>query len=506
MTNAQGHAKTTATEAPQTTSGKYCPSCHSVYLPTETEANFCAKDGGLLLNDQPIFGGKYVLGELLGFGHMSQVYVATQAGMGRKIALKLLRAEHRLNPDMRKRFEREAQIASSLDHPNAVTIFDSGHTPDGQSYIAMELLNGETLDRVIQREAPMPFPRAMELLIPALRALAAAHTHQIIHRDVKPENVFVAWRRLAVGGEEIVKVLDFGIARVLGRKTRLTATHTALGTPHYMAPETLQGQEATPQSDVFAVGVILTEMLTGRLPWGETSRSEVSSVMSRLVSAPKPLSELLPNAIFPVELQAVLNQFLSLSLEDRPTNCAVALQILLQLFPGASGSPYSGPWEASLPTEPDGKTGKAPPTVVGAPITVISTSGTSNPLGSATSILGRDALEAGQARKWSVAKWIAFVSVAFLLALFVSRHVHVTHTRPGDPNTAALPPKETLATRNDADSAAAQKAATSSAAKNGETEKPTSSPSKRTRTRKHTQRTKTTEKQQPNFPLDTQGY
>jgi serine/threonine protein kinase len=176
-------------EPPHTTLGKYCPSCHRIYVAPESDANFCAKDGAPLVANQRIFGDKYVLGEPLGFGHMSEVYVAIQAGIGRNVALKLLRSEHETSPEMRKRFEREAQIASSLDHPNAVTIFESGHTSDGQSYIAMELLSGETLDRVIQREAPMPVGRALELLIPAVRALAAAHSRNIIHRESTPPSI-----------------------------------------------------------------------------------------------------------------------------------------------------------------------------------------------------------------------------------------------------------------------------------------------------------------------------
>lgn len=357
MTETAAHSSQQPFEPPLTTLGKYCPSCHSVYLPPEAEANYCAKDGAQLLIEQRIFGGKYVLGEPLGFGHMSEVYVATQASIGRRVALKLLRSEHATSGEMRKRFEREAQIASSLDHPNAVTIFDSGHTSDGQSYIAMELLSGETLDRVIQREAPMSLPRALELLIPAVRALAAAHSHGIIHRDVKPENIFVARKPLSVGAEEVVKVLDFGIARVLGRKTRVTSTQTALGTPHYMAPETLQGEEATTQSDVYAVGVILTEMLTGKLPWGESSRSDVSAVMARMVSQPHRLSALLPGTRHPPDLQPALDQFLSQQLEDRPVDCAVALHILLQLSSPSVTSLPPAASSISLPPLSDSRPG-----------------------------------------------------------------------------------------------------------------------------------------------------
>jgi serine/threonine protein kinase len=175
--------------------------------------------------------------------------------------------------------------------------------------------------------------------------------------DVKPENIFVARKPLSVGAEEVVKVLDFGIARVLGRKTRVTSTQTALGTPHYMAPETLQGEEATTQSDVYAVGVILTEMLTGKLPWGESSRSDVSAVMARMVSQPHRLSALLPGTRHPPDLQPALDQFLSQQLEDRPVDCAVALHILLQLSSPSGTSLPPAASSISLPPLSDSRPG-----------------------------------------------------------------------------------------------------------------------------------------------------
>ncbi len=522
MTETAAHSALPTSDPPLTTVGKYCPSCHAVYLPPDAEANFCAKDGAQLFGNQRVFGGKYVLGDRLGFGHMSEVYVATQAGIGRRVALKLLRSEHRQSSEMRKRFEREAQIASSLDHPNAVTIFDSGHTSDGQSYIAMELLSGETLDRLIQREAPMPLARALELLLPAVRALAAAHTRQIIHRDVKPENIFVARKPLSVGAEEVVKVLDFGIARVLGRKTRVTATQTALGTPHYMSPETLQGQDATTQSDVFAIGVILTEMLTGKLPWGETSRSEISTVMARLLSPPKRLTELRKDAAFPPDLQPALDQFLSQTIENRPVDCAVALQILLQLVP-SQNHPKEVP-AAPPPVTLDGQPEPLSPTMGSldshAPLTLISSSGPTRPMRMATAVLNQVSLQAAAHRARTLA--IGSILLATIAVLWgVRQKVQQRAPAPPSLSQASAPPKpNSLFVPEDrastepppAGSAAESTAPTGDPAMDPsgdpESTETEDEPSKPHKSRRHhkTHHEKTAPPQEPSFPLDTKGY
>ncbi len=517
MTETSAHSALATSEPPMTTLGKYCPSCHAVYLPPDAEANFCAKDGAQLLGNQRVFGGKYVLGDRLGHGHMSEVYVATQAGIGRRVALKLLRSEHRQSSEMRKRFEREAQIASSIDHPNAVTIFDSGHTSDGQSYIAMELLSGETLDRLIQREAPMPLARALDLLLPAVRALAAAHTRQIIHRDVKPENIFVARKPLSVGAEEVVKVLDFGIARVLGRKTRVTATQTALGTPHYMSPETLQGQDATTQSDVFAIGVILTEMLTGKLPWGETSRSEISMVMARLLSPPKRLTELIRGAMFPADLQPALDQFLSQQIENRPVDCAVALQILLQLSP--STNPQSEVQAATPPVTLDGLAEPTSPTMGSldsqAPLTVISSSGPTRPMRMATAVLNQVSLQAAAHRARTVA--IGSVLLATVAVLWgVRLKIPKRELAPSTIQEVGAPPKPSvLFVPNDTPSLEPAPAGSASESSDGtadpsaeaDSTEPADEPSRPHKSRRHkTHHEKTALPPEPSFPLDTKGY
>jgi len=530
MTETAAHSSHPAFDPPRTTLGKYCPSCHSIYLPPEAEANFCAKDGAQLLTDLRVFGGKYVLGEPLGHGHMSEVYVATQAGMGRRVALKLLRSEHASSPEMRKRFEREAQIASSLDHPNAVTIFDSGHTSDGQSYIAMEFLSGETLDRVIQREAPMPLSRALDLIIPMVRALAAAHSRSIIHRDVKPDNIFVARKPLSVGAEEVVKMLDFGIARVVGRKTRVTSTQTALGTPHYMAPETLQGEEATTQSDVYAIGVILTELLTGKLPWGESSRSDVSTVMARLVSPPLCLTELLPGANFPADLQPALDQFLSPSIEDRPVDGAVALHILLQLAGNSAGTPLLVLPSSSVPALPDSSSASttlpAPPsspTIRSAatprsspaptprftPIaSTASQDRATRPIRNATAVMNNPSADSSRSRRLT----IALVMLVSLIGLWTLKSRLRSPAKPAELATAIapLPPPQLFVPEHAASEEPAPTGARDQPAAEAEPTTAASEPNRRapSRTRSHHKGSRETPSTpQPSaFPLDTKGY
>ena len=316
-------------QAPRVTRGKLCPRCQTVYTEDAEEGNFCGRDGVALLESDQIFAGKYVLGKKLGFGQMGDVYAATQAGVGRQVALKILRADHLDNPDMVKRFEREAQIASSIDHPNAVTIFESGRGADGQAYIAMELLDGETLERCLQREGPLGTARALELLMPVVRAVAAAHGRGVVHRDLKPDNIFIAHKQSEGGGEQVVKVLDFGIAGRINSAFRMTVPNMPLGTPLYMAPEQLQGGDATLRSDVFALGVILTEMLTGRLPWGETvATTSPTATMARVVRPPWTLAELLPGGQFPETLEALVKQLLARDPALRPADASAVFRAL----------------------------------------------------------------------------------------------------------------------------------------------------------------------------------
>lgn len=211
----------------------------------------------------------YQVEELLGSGGMGDVYRATDLRLGRHVALKFLRPL--ADPALRQRILREAQAASSLDHPNICTIFEVDETPEGDVFIAMAFYQGETLDRVLVR-GPLPPRRALPIAAQAGRGLAAAHEELIVHRDVKPANLMLT-------RGDTVKILDFGIAKVVG-DPRATDHGSVLGTPAYMSPEQLRSEPVDQRTDIWALGVVLYEMLTGRLPFrGENVAAVIGSIL-----------------------------------------------------------------------------------------------------------------------------------------------------------------------------------------------------------------------------------
>ncbi len=317
---------------------RYCPVCGAVYA---ADTQFCPKDGSQVAQSETILAGRFILKGLIGMGTMGAVHRAVQLPMGRQVAVKLLHAELTRNPEMVARFEREALAASTVDHPNAVTIYDSGRTGDGQIYIAMEYLDGQSLAALLEREGALDPARAMELWLPVVKAMGVAHRNGIIHRDLKPDNVFISRKASDEGSlEEIVKVLDFGIAKLLqnidgdstgplGRSSSKTMAGTRLGTALYMAPEQLDAGAVGKYSDVYALGLILIEMLTGRLPWGaSTAESDSVVTMMRLVTRPKPLRELCPAQTFSSELQLLLDDVLAIEPLRRPKDASELLKRL----------------------------------------------------------------------------------------------------------------------------------------------------------------------------------
>jgi serine/threonine-protein kinase len=204
--------------------------------------------------------GRYVTGELLGTGGMGEVYDAVDTRLDRPVALKRLRADLADDAAMRRRVETEARLAARLTHPNVVTVFDSG-LEGGHPFIVMERLDGRTL-RDELAEGPMEPDAARSMALQVLDALAAAHGIGLIHRDVKPGNILVA-------GDGTWKVADFGIATSIEDDHTLTKTGELLGSAAYLAPERLEGHAATTRSDVYSLGVVLYEALSGRPPFGE---------------------------------------------------------------------------------------------------------------------------------------------------------------------------------------------------------------------------------------------
>ena len=218
--------------------------------------------------------GRYRLKKRIGAGGMGEVWAAYHAGLKRDIALKILRPDASGDVEAIARFEREVKATSELSHPNTVRVFDFGVTDDGIFYYAMELLEGRNLGDLVKAEGPLPVARAIHLVIQASRSLAEAHEHGIIHRDVKPGNLFVT----RAGGEpDFVKLLDFGIAKVEepDANVELTGTGVLAGTPKYMAPEVVLGKGATPASDVYGMGAVFFFLLTGRAPFEGDSASAI---------------------------------------------------------------------------------------------------------------------------------------------------------------------------------------------------------------------------------------
>jgi serine/threonine protein kinase len=218
--------------------------------------------------------GRYETSEKLGSGGMSNVYKATDRILERTVAVKIL-AEH-LSDDERfvARFKREALAVARLIHPNIVQVYDTG-VDDGRHYIVMEYVEGRSGAQILQRQGPVEPEVAAEIGIEACAGLDYAHRRGIIHRDVKPGNLMIHGGPVGGGGEMTVKLTDFGIARAI-EQTRITQVGSVVGTAAYLAPEQVRGDEATPATDVYALGVVLYQFLTGRLPYEGSSLAELA--------------------------------------------------------------------------------------------------------------------------------------------------------------------------------------------------------------------------------------
>jgi serine/threonine protein kinase len=236
---------------------------------------------------------KYRIEQLLGRGGMGAVYRARDMRLDRLVALKVVRAELLGDPEARRRFRREAQIVARLQHPSIVAVYDYGTFADGGAYLVMELVHGEDLRRVLQREGRFDAEEAMHILSNVCAAIGAAHREGVLHRDLKPENI------LLPGGGAPAKVLDFGVAKIVDEErpleagsadmqTALTAAGMIVGTPAYMAPEQFKAIAADTRTDVFSLGVLAYEMLSGNLPFGRGTLADVVLAQAHGVPAMSP--------------------------------------------------------------------------------------------------------------------------------------------------------------------------------------------------------------------------
>ncbi len=265
---------------------------------------------------------RYQLTCLLGNGGMARVYLARDVVLGRDVALKVLRDQYADDEEFIERFRREARSAASLSHPHIVQIYDRGRSADGSYYMTMEYLPGGTLKRRILREGALPPHEAAGLALQIAGALGLAHERGVIHRDVKPQNIL-----LTTAGN--AKIGDFGIARA-SSATALSGTSMILGTAGYMSPEQAMGESVGPASDLYSLGVVLYEMLTGALPY--EAETPIGIAMKHVNETPRPPRETNPNV--PEGLNVVTAKLLAKHPEDRYANTGELIQDLQRVRSG----------------------------------------------------------------------------------------------------------------------------------------------------------------------------
>jgi eukaryotic-like serine/threonine-protein kinase len=299
-----------------------------------------------------LFDGRYRIQRKLGAGGMADVYLAEDQELGRRVAIKILNGRHANDDQFIERFRREAKNAAALNHPNIVSIYDRGEAEDTY-YIAMEFLDGRTLKELIVSRGAAPINVAIEYARQILSALRFAHRHGIVHRDIKPHNVLV-------DAEGRVKVTDFGIARA--GTSQMTETGSIVGTAQYLSPEQARGGEVDPRSDLYSLGVVLYELLTGKTPFDGDTPVEIA--MKHLSHAPKPPSSL--RSEIPPELDKVVLRALAKNPDERYQS---ADEMEADLERVARGAPVSAataatqilPSAPAVATDPTSATMIAPP-------------------------------------------------------------------------------------------------------------------------------------------------
>jgi serine/threonine-protein kinase len=254
--------------------------------------------------------GRYQVEDVIGEGGMATVYRARHKLVDRPCAIKIMNPALARDRVVRERFRREAKAAQKLAHPNIIEIFDHGDTDDGTSYLVMELLRGQSLADLIAK-GPLALVRALPLVMQISRALARAHDFEVVHRDLKPENIFIS---VLADGSELVKLLDFGIARSM-HDTRLTGVGEVFGTPQYMAPERITSIDAGPPADLYALGIIFFEMLTGQLPF---DAPDIPTFFVKHLKEPPPKIRRLVDV--PASVERLLDRLLAKDAKQRPVD------------------------------------------------------------------------------------------------------------------------------------------------------------------------------------------
>ena len=280
-----------------------------------------------------VFGGRFEITGKIGAGGMGIVYKARQRGMDRNVAIKVLLKEYLTNETAVRRFEREALAVSKLEHPNTVRIYDFGESDEGMLYIAMEFLVGAPLERRLKREGNFSVRTVLRVVQQICRSLDEAHKKGIIHRDLKPDNVFVGEIE---GQKDFAKVLDFGVAKLRENTEGGTLTQhgTIFGTPKYMSPEQCKSEDLDARSDLYSVGVMMFEMLSGRTPF--ESENPLAILIMHAQDEVPALAEVRPDLVIPFEVEELMHRLLEKERVARPDDAKAVIdecEMLLQMVP-----------------------------------------------------------------------------------------------------------------------------------------------------------------------------
>ncbi len=346
-----------------------CPICSK---DAPEGSRFCPFCGAKLLTQavrktDPLLGkvlaGKYKVLERIGSGAMGSIYRAEHTALSKPVVIKVLHRHLVGDESHIKRFHREARAASRLNQPNCINVLDYGQTEDGWLYICMEFVSGKDLCRILFEEKHLDPERTVRIASQVLDALDEAHSQGVIHRDLKPENIMIERLRM---NPDFVKVLDFGIAKIRDTDGQgdssgfKTATGMVFGTPEYMSPEQVRGEDLDGRSDLYSLGIVLYQMLTGDLPF--TGESVLEIATKHLTEPPVPLQERRPD--IPPALCAVVHRLLEKKREHRYTTAAEAKAALVASLAGDDGAhpPTPGQFSDAHPPTPGHRPGSHPPT------------------------------------------------------------------------------------------------------------------------------------------------
>lgn len=300
-----------------------CPLCQRTGAP----GTRCPADGSLLVSsaatEEVFWAGEYRAEKKIGAGGMGEVWRGTHPKIKKQVAIKVLNKKLLEHATSNIRFKREALAVNTIRNRHIVDIFATGELADGRPYMVMEFLSGSPLSSYLKQHGPLPFTEILDFFSQLTKGLGAAHEHGIIHRDLKPDNIFLV---LEAGEKPFLKLLDFGIAKILeaidDEDQDLTAANVAFGTPAYMSPEQCKGaKDVDHRSDIYALGIILFEMVTGRTPFREPGEGRLQIIAKQMTDAPPRLAACVSHRAIPEELEVFVRQVLSKTPGDRPISC-----------------------------------------------------------------------------------------------------------------------------------------------------------------------------------------